>query len=153
MYQTIVVGTDGSSGAEVAVDAAIGQALASGGTVHVVRAYKTASAATMAMASEATIIATAAEADKASHEDAERTCAEVVLRAREAGLDAVAHAVAGAPADVLIQVAEDVDADLVVVGNRGMSGARRFVLGSVPNRVSHHCPTSLLIVDTGREDT
>lgn len=153
MYQRIVVGTDGSPGADLAVDAAIDQAAASGGTVHVVRAYKTATAATMAMASEAAIIATAAEADKAAHDEAERTCAEVVLRAREAGLDAVAHPVAGTPADVLIQVAEEVDADLVVVGNRGMSGARRFVLGSVPNRVSHHCPTSLLIVDTGREDT
>ena len=40
------------------------------------------------------------------------------------------------------------DADLIVVGNRGMSGVRRFVLGSVPNRLSHHCPSSLLIVDT-----
>jgi nucleotide-binding universal stress UspA family protein len=41
-----------------------------------------------------------------------------------------------------------VKADLLVLGNRGMTGARRFVLGSVPNKVSHHCPCSLLIVDT-----
>jgi len=47
-----------------------------------------------------------------------------------------------------MRVAEDSKADLLVVGNRGMSGARRFVLGSVPNKVSHHCPTNLLIVDT-----
>jgi nucleotide-binding universal stress UspA family protein len=45
-------------------------------------------------------------------------------------------------------VAENVGADLVVVGNRGMSGVRRFVLGSVPNKVSHHSPCNLLIVDT-----
>ena len=58
------------------------------------------------------------------------------------------HSVPGEPADVLIGVAEEFGAGLVVVGNRGMSGARRFILGSVPNKVSHHCPCSLLIVDT-----
>jgi nucleotide-binding universal stress UspA family protein len=47
-----------------------------------------------------------------------------------------------------MQVAKDAGADLLVVGNRGMSGARRFVLGSVPNKVSHHCPSNLLIIDT-----
>ncbi len=51
-------------------------------------------------------------------------------------------------ADALIRIAEDVGADLIVVGNRGMSGVSRFVLGSVPNKVSHHCPCSLLIVNT-----
>ena len=39
-------------------------------------------------------------------------------------------------------------ADLVVVGNRGMMGARRFITGSVPNRVAHHCPCHLLVVHT-----
>ena len=53
----------------------------------------------------------------------------------------------GDPADALIRVAADADADLIVVGNRGMAGARR-VLGSVPNKVSHHCSSSVLIVDT-----
>ena len=55
------------------------------------------------------------------------------------------------PADAataLIDVAEEVGADLLVIGNRGMSGARRFILGSVPNKISHHSPCSLLIVDT-----
>ena len=61
---------------------------------------------------------------------------------------------AGEAADALIGVAEETGADLIVVGNRGMSGARRFVLGSVPNTVSHHCPCILLIVDTTTaEDT
>jgi nucleotide-binding universal stress UspA family protein len=45
-------------------------------------------------------------------------------------------------------VAETVHADLVVIGNRGMSGVKRLVLGSVPNKVSHRCPCSVLIVDT-----
>ena len=57
---------------------------------------------------------------------------------------------AGDAADALIRVATNARADLIVVGNRGMAGARRFVLGSVPNKVSHHCPSSLLIVDTSQ---
>jgi nucleotide-binding universal stress UspA family protein len=61
------------------------------------------------------------------------------------------HTRAGDPADVLVAAANEFGADLVVVGNRGMSGVRRFVLGSVPNKVSHHCPCSLLIVDTTPE--
>jgi nucleotide-binding universal stress UspA family protein len=55
--------------------------------------------------------------------------------------------VASDAAEALLDVAEEVGADLIVVGNRGMTGKRRL-LGSVPNSVSHHCTTSLLIVDT-----
>ena len=44
--------------------------------------------------------------------------------------------------------AEEKNADLIVVGNRGMTGASRFVLGSVPNKVSHHAPCSVMIVRT-----
>ena len=58
------------------------------------------------------------------------------------------HAVPGDAADALASVATEVGGDLIVVGNRGMSGMRRFLLGSVPSKVSHHCPCSLLIVDT-----
>ena len=65
-------------------------------------------------------------------------------------MQAETHNVGGDPADALMRVATDTGADLLVVGNRGMAGARRFVLGSVPNKVSHHCPASLLIVDTSK---
>ncbi len=47
-----------------------------------------------------------------------------------------------------VEVAEEVDADLIVVGNKGMTGARRFLLGSVPNKVSHHAPCSVFIART-----
>ena len=63
-------------------------------------------------------------------------------------MTATGHCVAADAVDAILQVAEKSDADLIVVGNRGMSGVRRFVLGSVPNRLSHHCASSLLIVDT-----
>jgi len=57
------------------------------------------------------------------------------------------HAVPAHPATAILSVADAVDADLIVVGNRGMRGARR-VLGSIPNNVSHHAPCDVLVVDT-----
>ena len=56
------------------------------------------------------------------------------------------HAREGDPADAILDVAEETKADLVIVGNKGMTGARRFLLGSVPNKISHHAPCSVLIV-------
>lgn len=54
----------------------------------------------------------------------------------------------GPPADVLVSQAEAQEADLIVVGSVGMSGTKRFMLGNVPNKVSHHAPTDVLIVKT-----
>lgn len=54
----------------------------------------------------------------------------------------------GDPAEALVETADDVGADLIVVGSKGMTGTGRFLLGSVPNRVSHHAPCDLLIVHT-----
>jgi nucleotide-binding universal stress UspA family protein len=68
--------------------------------------------------------------------------------AKREGVDVQAHAEHGDPADAIIGVAEKVNADLIVVGNKGMTGARRFLLGSVPNKVSHHAPCSVFIIRT-----
>jgi nucleotide-binding universal stress UspA family protein len=54
----------------------------------------------------------------------------------------------GDAADAILDVAEEHAADLIVVGHKGMTGATRFLLGSVPNKVSHHAPCSVLIVRT-----
>jgi len=54
----------------------------------------------------------------------------------------------GDPADAILDVAEEKNADLIVVGNKGMTGAKRFLLGSVPNKVSHHAPCSVMIIRT-----
>jgi len=54
----------------------------------------------------------------------------------------------GGPGDAIVDVAEEEKVDLIIVGNRGMTGAKRFVLGSVPNNVSHHAPCSVMIIDT-----
>ena len=62
--------------------------------------------------------------------------------------DAEAVAVEGSPAEVIVNEADSRDAGLIVVGSVGMSGARRFLLGSVPNKISHHVGADLLIIRT-----
>lgn len=68
--------------------------------------------------------------------------------AKKEGLEVQTHPLEGDPAEAVLSVAEETKADLIVVGNKGMTGARRFVLGSVPNNVSHHAPCSVMIVRT-----
>jgi nucleotide-binding universal stress UspA family protein len=78
--------------------------------------------------------------------DADAVLAAATRAARAAGLEAVTHARRDDPAEALIAVAEEQDAELLVVGSGGMSRASRFLLGSVANKVSHHAPCSVLIV-------
>src|SRR6266516_4161145 len=68
--------------------------------------------------------------------------------AKDLGGSAETKAVQGDPADKILEVAEKEKVDLIVVGNKGMTGAKRFLLGSVPNQVSHHAPCNVLIVKT-----
>lgn len=151
MFRTVVVGTDGSDSAFRAVEAAarLGAALGNGATLHIVSVVKPASMSAMA-AGELAAAAPAA-ADLAWQEEAradlEGKLSAIAHRVGETGLVIETHVRTGNPAEVLCDMATHVGADLIVVGNRGMQGGRRF-LGSVPNAVSHHAPCSVLIVDT-----
>ena len=79
---------------------------------------------------------------------ASKDAAHVVPQWTAAGVEVTPHAMDGDPADAILDVAEKVGADLIMVGNKGMTGARRFLLGSVPNKVSHHSPCSVIIART-----
>jgi nucleotide-binding universal stress UspA family protein len=149
MYHVIVVGTDGSETAAVAVRHATGLAKLYGASLHVVHAFQVVSATSLAVSG--TMPTWVDDLDGVNEEittTAALVCQRAAEQGRGEGVEVETHALAGDPADLLLSVAEDVAADLIVVGNRGMTGVRRFVLGSVPNKVSHHCPCSLLIVDT-----
>lgn len=140
MFKRIVVGTDGSGTAAVAVGHAADLAKAAGAELLVVSAYSQPKEVAQPFG---TPEAPGIQIATGLLEDVERHYAgEVNLRTipRE-----------GSPADVIIETAEEENADLIVVGNRGMTGARRFVLGSVPNAVSHHAPCNVLIVHTTDE--
>lgn len=151
MYRTIVVGTDGSGTASEAVRQAAELARLCGATLHVVCAYPAAQAAS-AMAMTGAGMAGVAVDAMAIQEDLSSHAGDVLERAVPSdlveGLEVTRHARAGSAADVLVDVAEEEKADVIVVGNRGMTGARRFLLGSVPNRVAHSAPCNVLIVHT-----
>jgi nucleotide-binding universal stress UspA family protein len=72
---------------------------------------------------------------------------DLASRARTSGVAVDTHLKNGAAADVICEVATQVKADVVVVGNKGMTGLRR-VLGSVPNSVAHQAPCAVLIAFT-----
>jgi nucleotide-binding universal stress UspA family protein len=75
---------------------------------------------------------------------------EAAATVRMSGVGVRPHTVTGDPADALLAIAEQENADLIVVGSRGMHGMTR-VLGSVPNKVSHRARCSVLIVATENE--
>jgi nucleotide-binding universal stress UspA family protein len=146
MFSSIVVGTDGSETAAKALDAAVELARLSGATLAIVSAYEPVSSARLREQARQVppdlqwMINRRADVDATLHDAAER--------ARAAGTDPQVHAREGDPADAILDVAEELGADLIVVGNKGMTGAKRFLLGSVPNKISHHAPCAVMIIRT-----
>jgi nucleotide-binding universal stress UspA family protein len=121
MYSRIVVGTDGSDRSLIAVDHAARLAAVCSAELHVVTATSPGDTTRVAV--------------KIGHDATKRHRVRVVEHMR-----------AGDPAFVLIEVADEVDADLIVVGN---AGRMRRSAGSVPNRVVHDSKRTVLIVHTG----
>lgn len=123
MFRRILVATDGSSTAALAVDRAVSVAATTGATLTLLSAGQEGVAAEVVAAEAARLAA--------------------------AGVVVDTLVVAGDPASAIVETARQVGYDLVVVGNKGMTGPRRHVtLGSVPNKVSHSLACSLLIVRT-----
>jgi nucleotide-binding universal stress UspA family protein len=125
MFRSIVVGTDGSDTARQAVREATELAAAQGAAIELVSTY-----------------------EPGRREAGEATLREAAAEVEAAGVAVRTYAREGDAADAILDVAEERGADLVVVGNKGLTGAKRFLLGSVPNKVSHHAPCSVLIIRT-----
>jgi nucleotide-binding universal stress UspA family protein len=143
--QSIVVGTDGSASAGRAVTKAGELARALEATVHVVSCYNQHSNGAWLAAAGG--IAVGEVTDEESRMRAERIVADAQQQLRSLGVESQPHVCGGEPAAALITIAADQKAEMIVVGNRGMNGARRM-LGSVPNRVSHQAGCGVLIVPT-----
>ena len=146
MFGSIVVGTDGSDTATTAVRAAIDLAKATGAKVEIVSAYEPVS--NQRLREESQQVPEDMQWMVNPREDVDATLEAAAEVAEEQGVQAEKFARQGDPADAILDVAEETKADLIVVGNKGMTGARRFLLGSVPNKVSHHAPCSVLIIRT-----
>lgn len=146
MFKRIVVGTDGSDTASMAVRHAVDLAKATGAALDVVTAYET--GGTALSTDEKVEIPGDVQYEVGPRQEVNMVLDSAAGTAEQAGVNATTHAREGDPADALLDVAEEVKADLVVVGNKGMTGAKRFLLGSVPNKVSHHASCSVYIVRT-----
>jgi nucleotide-binding universal stress UspA family protein len=146
MFKSIVVGTDGSDTATQAVRQAVDLAGAVGAKLELVSAY--------APVSEQRLQEERRQAPEDlqwainPREDVDTTLEAAAVVAREAGVAVDVYPRQGDPADAILDVAEEQEADLIIVGNKGMTGAKRFLLGSVPNKVSHHAPCSVMIIRT-----
>jgi nucleotide-binding universal stress UspA family protein len=145
-FQSIVVGTDGSDTAKKAVEQAADLAKQTSGELHIVMSAS-------AVPESRLRSERAGVPDDVAHtvnpnEDTEAELKAAAEPYESSGITVHTHAKSGDPADAIIDVAESNGADLIVVGNKGMTGAKRFFLGAVPNKISHHAPCSVLIVRT-----
>ena len=147
MFSSVLVGTDGSTTAAAAVGEAIVLAAKLGARLTIVSAYEPISELRLREERQS------APADAQWMVNQREDVLAVLEKAREladaGGVAAIeTFARQGDAADAILDIAEEQGCDLIVVGNRGMTGAKRFLLGSVPNKISHHAPCSVLIVRT-----
>jgi nucleotide-binding universal stress UspA family protein len=146
MFSRIVVGTDGSETAKEAVRQAIDLARQVGASLDVVSAFEPVPQSRLR--EERQQVPQDLEHTVSPREDVDATLAEAAKEIEASGVGVSTFARQGDPADAIIDVAEEENADLIIVGNKGMTGAKRFLLGSVPNKISHHAPCSVMIIRT-----
>jgi nucleotide-binding universal stress UspA family protein len=147
VFTRIVVGTDGSETAGEAVRQAVDLAKLSGATLSIVSAY--APLPERKVKDQQRDAPADVQYELGPREDVNLVLDSAAADARKEGIAEVqTHPVEGDPAEGILNVAEETKADLIVVGNKGMTGARRFLLGSVPNNISHHAPCSVMVVRT-----
>ena len=145
MFTRIVVGTDGSETAGEAVAQAIDLAKLSGAQLSLVSAYEPVSR--RRIQGEQLDAPADVQHEIGPREDVNLVLEAAAATAKQQGIEVQLHPVEGNPGEAILKVAEQTGADLIVVGNRGMTGVSRL-LGSVPNNVSHHAPCSVMIVRT-----
>jgi nucleotide-binding universal stress UspA family protein len=122
MYKKVLIATDGSVTAGHAADVGVDVAKAAGAELVVLHV--------------------------GDPKDGKKVLAQTEKALKASKVPISTMSVSGDPADMICEVAERESVDLIVVGNKGMTGAKRFLLGSVPNQVSHHSPCNVLIVKT-----
>jgi nucleotide-binding universal stress UspA family protein len=140
VFSKIVVGTDGSDTAAEAVVLAAQLARQNGSTLHVVVGVHTS-----AVPSGGASVSPPSPRAVQLKEAAQAMLEGIVDGVNE--LDVEIHTGSGNPADVIVRVADEVGADLIVVGSKGMQGTRR-ILGSVPNSVAHKAGCHVLVAKT-----
>jgi nucleotide-binding universal stress UspA family protein len=146
LFGSIVVGTDGSDTAGEAVRQATELAQRVGAKIHLVSAYEPVPEGRLK--GERHDVPEDVAWMVNPREDVNNVLRDAGEEISRRGIEVATHAREGDPADAILDVAEEQQAGLIVVGNKGMTGAKRFLLGSVPNKVSHHAPCSVMIIRT-----
>jgi nucleotide-binding universal stress UspA family protein len=134
-----VIGIDGSRTAATAAERAGSLAAETNADIHVVCAYRESGSSTVGVGSDTFTFSGLSEAEQTAEQQASAY--------RAAGLTATFAVAEGKPANVILDEAERVGAELIVVGNRRMQGAKR-VLGAVANDIIHKAPCDVLLVKT-----
>ncbi len=143
MIARILVGTDGSETAVKAIDFAVELAERFGAQLHVASSYRPVSE--YRLKKEQANAPQDVQWSLNPFEDVEAALKTAEEKALEHGVGVTSEARQGDPADLLCEIAGEFGADLLVVGSKGMD---RRILGSVPNKVSHKAPCSVVIVKT-----
>ena len=143
MVQTVAVGTDGSGTADKAVEFAIDMAARYEARIVFISAYVPVRESRLSR--EARDAPGTCSGRSTRPRTSTRRCASARSAPRQKGLRWASEAREGDPAKILVELAESNDADVLVIGNKGM---QRKLLGSVPNSVSHNAPCSVMIVKT-----
>jgi nucleotide-binding universal stress UspA family protein len=127
MFERLLIATDGSDCATQAASAGVAMAATYG----------------------ASVAAVAVAHDELEEEDAARILQEVETIGEDAGVTVESHVVSGRPAKAVVTLADEVDADAIVVGRHGRSGFRERLLGSVTERVLRRTDRHVLTVPAG----
>lgn len=143
MYDDILLPTDGSPGAEAAIDHAVAQANQNSAVVHAVHVI------------EVTDMGDVTE-DTGNMQNKLRSSARELLEpildaAEKAEVESVEAVVEGRPHEKLVDYIEDNDIDLVVMGSHGKTGLSRILLGSTAEKVVRHSPAPVLTVPEREE--
>jgi nucleotide-binding universal stress UspA family protein len=146
MMRTIVVGTDGSETATRALRESIDLAKQVGAGLMIVSAYVPVPESKLRESGRD--VPHDLEWIVNPRIDVDATLARAADEVTKAGVQVETFAREGDAANAILDVAEERKADLIIVGNKGMTGAKRFLMGSVPNKIAHHAPCSVLIVKT-----
>lgn len=141
MISTVAVGTDGSATAAEAIEAATDIARRFDAKLVLISAFHGSGGPPAGLSGSSEEVQWSFSPQARLREALARTEADV----RRQKIDCTTMVAEGDPAEVLVRLAEDCDADLLVIGNKGM---QRRVLGSVPNSVTHQAPCSVLVVKT-----
>lgn len=139
----VVVGYDGSECSQRAIDAAL-VVVNEGGTVHLVLAYDAPSARQVSQAYAAVPVEFTSSIDLMK--EPREALAQAAQRVADQGVTVVDHFVDDDPASAIMQMADEVSADMIVVGSRGLGRASQVVRGSVSTKIAHHAEVDFMVI-------